>query len=204
MKNNLATAGANVEIIEVRGRDVENYLNDVARLRIQIFREFPYLYDGSMDYEKDYLSVYSQSEESLMVLAIHGQEIVGVSTSVPLKDEMVEIQAPFAMNDLNINDFFYLGESVLLPAYRGQGIYKYFFSLREKAARSGGYRFATFLAVDRPFDHPLKPVDYQPMEPVWKHFGYAAQPQLKTVLTYQQIDSPQPQANEMMFRLKEL
>lgn len=204
METIVTTTASGVEIMTVSGKDVHRYLDDVAYLRIQIFREFPYLYDGNMDYEKEYLNVYSQSQESLMVLAFHDQKIIGVSTAVPLKDEMVEIQAPFAANHLPINDYFYLGESVLLEPFRGQGIYKYFFSLREEAARMGGYRYATFLAVDRPLDHPLKPLDYQPMDPVWKYFGYELQPHLKTLLAYQQIDSSEPVSNEMMFRLKEL
>ena len=37
------------------GADVRTVLDDVARLRISVFRDFPYLYDGSLDYERDYL-----------------------------------------------------------------------------------------------------------------------------------------------------
>ena len=38
---------------------------DLARLRIGVFREFPYLYDGSLDYERDYLADYASTEGAI-------------------------------------------------------------------------------------------------------------------------------------------
>jgi hypothetical protein len=37
------------------GRDVLAHLPDIARLRIEVFREYPYLYDGDRAYEERYL-----------------------------------------------------------------------------------------------------------------------------------------------------
>ena len=34
-------------------------LDDVARLRIAVFRDWPYLYDGDAAYERDYLRAYT-------------------------------------------------------------------------------------------------------------------------------------------------
>jgi len=34
------------------GVDLIPYIADLARLRIQVFRDFPYLYDGDLGYEK--------------------------------------------------------------------------------------------------------------------------------------------------------
>ena len=42
---------------------------DLARLRIAIFREFPYLYDGSLDYETDYLKLYATTPGAIVVTA---------------------------------------------------------------------------------------------------------------------------------------
>ena len=46
---------SNVEIRRVSGRALPDYLEDVARLRIEVFRDFPYLYDGTVEYEEKYL-----------------------------------------------------------------------------------------------------------------------------------------------------
>ena len=41
-------------IESVRGREIKNYLDDIASLRINVFKEFPYLYDGCINYERKY------------------------------------------------------------------------------------------------------------------------------------------------------
>jgi hypothetical protein len=50
-----------IQIKILTGHDAElaARMNDVARLRITVFREFPYLYDGNFDYEKKYLASYT-------------------------------------------------------------------------------------------------------------------------------------------------
>ena len=39
----------------VFGADVRPFISDLARLRIQVFAEFPYLYAGELGYEEAYL-----------------------------------------------------------------------------------------------------------------------------------------------------
>ncbi|WP_339374086.1 hypothetical protein [Methylogaea oryzae] len=51
------------------GRAIEPYLSDLARLRIEVFRDFPYLYDGTQEYEEKYLRTYVNSPDSVVVLA---------------------------------------------------------------------------------------------------------------------------------------
>src|SRR5690606_24434980 len=41
------------------GEAVRPYLEEVARLRMQVFADWPYLYAGDMDYERDYLAAYA-------------------------------------------------------------------------------------------------------------------------------------------------
>ncbi|HBF93820.1 MAG TPA: GNAT family N-acetyltransferase, partial [Marinobacter adhaerens] len=41
-----------VSIRRLSGDQIKPYLDDLARLRIEVFRHFPYLYDGDMDYER--------------------------------------------------------------------------------------------------------------------------------------------------------
>jgi len=48
---------------------VTPHLDAVAELRIAVFRDWPYLYAGDREYEKNYLATYAQSPESLFVLA---------------------------------------------------------------------------------------------------------------------------------------
>lgn len=50
-----------MQIKIVHGTAVTPYIADLARLRIEVFRAFPYLYEGSEDYEVSYLATYAQS-----------------------------------------------------------------------------------------------------------------------------------------------
>jgi hypothetical protein len=36
-----------IEVRRLAGAEVAPYLDDLARMRIEVFREYPYLYDGS-------------------------------------------------------------------------------------------------------------------------------------------------------------
>ena len=58
-----------------QGAGILPFIDDLARLRIGVFRAFPYLYEGSLDYERGYLATYARSTESLFVLALDGETI---------------------------------------------------------------------------------------------------------------------------------
>jgi hypothetical protein len=51
------------------GDEVTASLPAVAALRIAVFREYPYLYDGTLAHEEEYLAGYAASPQSLVVVA---------------------------------------------------------------------------------------------------------------------------------------
>ncbi len=155
------------------GSAFQTVFDELAALRMAVFYDFPYLYEGSVDYEKAYLETYARSERSLLFAVYDGEQMVGATTALPLPDETPEVQAPFVAADYDLDTIFYFGESILLPAYRGRGLGRQFFDEREAHARQfGQYRITCFCAVQRPGDHPLRPADYQPLDAFWAHRGY--------------------------------
>src|SRR5690242_19351414 len=48
-----------IRIERATGAAIEGYLDVLAALRIRVFREYPYLYDGSLAYEQEYLASYA-------------------------------------------------------------------------------------------------------------------------------------------------
>lgn len=158
------------------GPALDAALDDVAALRIAVFRDWPYLYEGSLDYERRYLDRYRSSPGAVVVGAFDGPRLVGAATGTPLEDHAEDFAAPFAPTGLPLDTVFYCAESVLLPAYRGQGLGHAFFDLRETHARALGRRFSAFCAVIRPEDHPLKPKTYRPLDAFWRKRGYAPMP----------------------------
>ncbi|MFN3275850.1 MAG: GNAT family N-acetyltransferase [Paracoccus sp. (in: a-proteobacteria)] len=150
-------------------------LEDVARLRIAVFRDFPYLYDGDADYERDYLRAY-QSPGAVVVAALDGTRIVGAATGAPMSDHAADFAQAFADRPEPLDRIFYCAESVLLRDYRGHGIGHAFFDAREAHARDLGARFSAFCSVIRPEDHPARPADYRALDPFWRKRGYAPLP----------------------------
>lgn len=187
------------------GRAIEPWLGVLARLRIEVFRDFPYLYDGSLDYEENYLRAYVESPDSLAVLACDGDMPVGVTTALPLADETEEFRRPFTAAGYDVERIFYCAESVLLKRYRGRGIYPRFFATREDHARAlGRFDWSAFCAVQRPDDHPLRPEDYAPLDPAWIRYGYTRHPELATSFAWKDLGESASSAKPMVFWLKPL
>ncbi|EMR00725.1 GNAT family N-acetyltransferase [Cesiribacter andamanensis] len=171
--------------VKKQGQEIRTVFEDLASLRMTVFREYPYLYEGSLDYERQYLETYALSERALLFAVYKGEQMVGATTCIPLRDETAPIRQPFALAGWELDKLFYFGESLLLPPYRGQGLGHRFFDEREAWARSfGTYQKACFYAVERPDDHPLRPADYRSNEAFWKKRGYAKYPNLQTSLSW--------------------
>lgn len=47
-----------IEFQELRGPDALSHLEQIAKLRIEVFSEWPYIYDGDFEYETTYLKTY--------------------------------------------------------------------------------------------------------------------------------------------------
>ena len=187
------------------GAALEPHLDALGGLRIAVFREYPYLYDGSLKYEREYLQSYLRCERSLVVLAFDADCVIGATTCLPMVEEGPEFQAAFVKaGGYDLNDICYFGESILLPEYRGRGLGKAFFERREAHAKAIGARIATFCAVDRPADHPLRPAGYRTLAPFWQSQGYTKQPELQATFIWKEIGEPAESPKTLTFWLKNL
>ena len=191
-------------VAPVFGQAILRHLDTLADLRIRVFREWPYLYDGSADYERDYLQHYAASDESVFILARDGTRIVGVSTGLPLRDADEAFRAPFAESEFPLDSVYYFGESVILPEFRGRGTGSAFFRLRERQARDFGARFAAFCAIDRPAEHPRRPPDYRSLDAFWHRLGYRKRPELRAQLSWREIDQTVEADHTLSFWIKPL
>lgn len=170
----------NLQVHELRGNAITPWMEALGGLRIRVFRDYPYLYDGTMEYELEYLKVYLATPDSLLVLVTdEAGNAVGATTCLPLEAEGPEFLEPFLRAGADVANVMYFGESILLPEWRGQGIGKLFFDRREAHARALGKKVTAFCAVDRPADHPLRPEGYRPLDTFWEERGYVKQPHLQ-------------------------
>jgi GNAT superfamily N-acetyltransferase len=186
------------------GAALEAALPDVARLRIEVFRDWPYLYDGNPAYEERYLQSYRDSAAAIVAGAFDGDRLVGAATGTPLADHADEFGAAFAGQRMALDRIFYCAESVLLPAYRGQGAGHRFFDLREAHARALGFDHVTFCAVQRPADHPARPETPQDLQPFWRKRGYVPLDGVTTTFGWKDIGATDETRKPMQFWMKAL
>ena len=186
------------------GDAAKPYISELARLRMTIFRDFPYLYEGSLEYEEKYLSIYTASPDSFLAIVFDEDKVVGATTAIPLLQETEEFKQPFIEHGYDLSKIFYFGESLLYPQYRGQGIGVKFFEEREKQAKIYGATLAAFCAVERPEDHPLQPPGYQPLHSFWRKRGFERKPDLQTMYFWKDVGDEVETPKPMIFWLKQL
>ena len=186
------------------GAEAVACLPAVAALRIAVFREYPYLYEGTLAYEEKYLASYTASPQSVVVVARDGDEIVGAATAMPLTAHSDDVVPPLAQAGYDPARVYYFGESVLLPAYRGRGLGHAFFDHREASARRFGFATATFCAVQRPADHPARPAGYAPHDAFWTKRGFVRRDDVRTTFAWRDVGDAEETAKPMVFWIKEL
>ena len=194
-----------LDVRSVTGAELAAVLPDLARLRIIVFRDWPYLYDGSLAYEQEYLAKFAAAKGAVCVVAYDGKDIVGASTGAPMIEHADEFGAPFKKAGYDISKIFYCGESVLLKSHRGFGLGHAFFDGREaQAKRLGGFTHSTFCRVVRPDDHPLKPNDYLPLDGFWTKRGYAPVEGLSATYDWKDVDQQGETVHHMQFWMRKL
>ncbi len=194
-----------LDVKSVEGPAIHDLLPDLARLRMIVFRDWPYLYEGSLEYEQNYLAKFAAAPGAVVIAAYDGADMVGASTAAPMIEHADEFGEPFRDAGYDLSKIFYCGESVLLKSHRGYGLGHAFFDGREAQARKlGGFTHSTFCRVVRPDDHPLKPADYAPLDPFWTKRGYAPVPGLIAKYAWQDIDQPGETSHQMQFWMKQL
>ena len=188
------------------GQQILPVADELAGLRIAVFRDWPYLYDGDRDYERDYLAAYAASPGSICVVARpEAGEAVGASTGIPLADDGTAFHAPFLARGLALDRIFYFGESVLLSPWRGRGAGHAFFDAREAHAASlGRFRFAAFCSVRRDAGDPRMPAGYRPNDAFWRGRGYAPVDGMACTLSWKERGHAEASPHTLDFWMREL
>ncbi len=193
-----------IDVRPLTGEDLARHLEDVARLRMTVFRDWPYLYEGTFDYEHRYLQSYRDSAGAILVGAFDADRLVGAATGTPMEDHADDFARAFDGTGLALTDIFYCAESVLLPEYRGRGIGHAFFDAREDHARRLGRKLSAFCGVQRPVDHPARPADYAPLDPFWRKRGYAPMAGVIAAFAWRDVGETDETTKPMQFWSKSL
>ncbi|MBP6386663.1 MAG: GNAT family N-acetyltransferase [Pseudarcicella sp.] len=194
-----------INLITFKRPAITDIIEDMAGLRIDIFKEYPYLYDGNLEYEKDYLNTYSQSENAIIIAIFVNGLLAGAITGLPLSEEVDEFKNAFLNNGLTIDNVFYIGECILLPQYRNMKLSKLLFDeLEWLIKRKHIYNTICFSTVERSENHPLKPDDYLNNDLIWQKKSYVKHENISCTFEWKDIDKNESDAKKMIFWSKEL
>lgn len=193
-----------ISVATLTGGQITAVLDDLARLRIAVFRAWPYMYDGDLFYERRYLSHFAESEGAVVIGAFDGARLIGAATGAPMEDHADDFARAFAATGIALADIFYCAESVLLPEYRGRGLGHAFFDGREAQARALGRRWAAFCSVIRPADHPARPADYRPLDAFWRSRGYEKLPGVIAEFSWKDLGQTEETPKQLQFWIRDL
>jgi len=193
-----------MRVAALTGSALEASLDDVAGLRLRVFAEWPYLYDGDLAYEARYLQTYRDTPRAIVAGAFDGTQLVGASTGTPLAEHADDFAAAFDGTGIDLSQVFYCAESVLLPAYRGRGLGHRFFDLRETHARDLGFAKCCFCAVIRPLDHPARSATYRPLDSFWRGRGYAPLESVIAQFSWRDLGQGEETSKPLQFWIKDL
>ena len=205
LPTNTPYSDVNFEITVLRGNEILPFIPAIAQLRIDVFREYPYLYEGDLAYEERYLKMYSLSEHAMIVLAKEGDQVIGAITGVPIVESMDEIKELFLEKKLTTAGVYYLGEIVLLKPYRKKKIGFAMYEEFEKTVRKmGSYHQIALCEIDRSSTDPKRPREYTSLDDFWTKQGYVKHPSLITHFSYLEIGNSEETLHPMVFWTKNL
>lgn len=185
------------------GTTIAGALEALATLRLDIFLEYPYLYRGRREDELRYLVSYAEAPEACVLLAADGPEIVGAATGMPLIHEDAQLLGAFSAIT-PLTEIYYIGELLLRPAYRNGGLGQKLLAQLEQHIHSlGRYRRLTCATVERPDDHPMRPVDAIPISRFLARAEFVRLPGVTTRLAWRETDGIQRE-HVMQFWMKAL
>ena len=191
-----------IHVRSFTGSGLKPYLHSVAKLRMEVFREYPYFEEPDLEREVQTLRKIFSHRESIGVLIMDNTTIVGASIGYPLALEDSSLLKPFKERRVDINTYYTFGDSVLLKAYRGRGIGHHFFDARE--AHVSQYKKYKQICFFVPEHTETAPKDYIPLADFWRKRGYVPHPEMKGFLSWKTVGEAHATEKQMVYWLKEL
>lgn len=168
------------------------YLAQLAEMRIQVFREYPYLYEGNLDYEFDYLERYVQCPSAILLALLDSAgQAWGVCTGIPLIHEDPVLSAPIPGNH---QSGFYIGEVLILPQARGQGWGAKLLEAIIDLSQKLGFKQHYLYTVVEPAHN--RPPHYHSPAKLWRKIGFEPTP-IQCSFEWKRWDQEHPQNHTM-------
>ena len=167
-----------VEIVRYSGKNLASAIGVLAEFRLRYFREFPYLYVGTEQGEREHLAGYMANPTTRLLIARDrnaDDKVVGVAVGTMLSTEteiLRQIGESLQCYEIVPERSYYFGEMIFDPEYRHQGTGKRMLEMLKNAGREQGADRFCFLAVARDDSDPRRPADRIDSELIFRKFGF--------------------------------
>jgi GNAT superfamily N-acetyltransferase len=179
-------------------------VDSLASLRLTIFREYPYLYDGKREDELTYVRIYADTADACVIVAEADGDVIGAATGIPLKNEDEQMLRAFVRSGIDTEERYYVGELLCYPEYRGKGLGTRLLARMETHVRSlERYRSLVCATVIRPDDDPSIPAGYISIRCFLDHHGFRMLPAVTAIFSWLETDGV-VREHPMQFWIKEL
>lgn len=182
----------------LKGKEILLYQEEIAKLNIEVFRDYPYFYEGELKEQMEFYKIYTNSRYSVAFLAEKESEVIGVILGIPISDFLPVYQEAVTSEGIDLEGIFYLGEIMVKKEYRNQKIgYKLYEKFEAYAKKN--YKkilYSEILCLSEP------PLGYRKIQTILK--GFKLLPHINCEFSWKEIDADQPTSHTMTFWMRDL
>lgn len=186
-----------------QGSEIIPFTKELARISNIVFTQYPYLYPE--DDEQFYITRMCHSSEAKLCLAYDGPEVIGYAVGVPLKDYRGSAPQPHLREKIDREQFFYLAEIAILPAYRQQGIGSHLLQQFEAlVVEEGRYPHICLVSIEEETVRREPPEGHRSVSYFWPRFGYTEHPELAFTAEWPNVGETEPSSHTLIYWIKPL
>lgn len=185
----------NIQLKVLVGEEINPYVEEITHLCLIVFREYPYLYEGTVGEYEPYIQKYADTKKGVVCLILDDNHLVGAVTGIPLVEMPPHHISSFYENGYDPSLFYYIGEMVLLPKHRGSQYGQLMYYQVEKKIKEWNFPYLCFCEIERP-DHQDSPL-------FGKH-GYIKHEELHFTAYWQEINGTEETPQHMVYWIKNL
>ena len=174
-------------------------LGEWARLRIEIFSEYPYLYEGATKGEQAYLSTYLRTPRARILGLFEGAHVGGMATMAPLDACEDFAEDVVKATGLAPKTCLYVGDIIFEPRYRGRGLFNVCFNAAEDWGRAHGFSHIVAAAIRTSPTDAGRPQDYRPIAGLFARVGLEKLSGVSMTATYPSTLSHRPEPHVLEY-----
>ncbi len=197
----------NLSIKVFKGDEISPYVKGITDIAIEVYKEYPYLYDGTEEEYLPFIDYYSHSSFGIASLLFDGDRPVGVAIGMPLNEMRDRFKDPLlaARPDENLEKIYYLGEFLLINEYRGKGYGKKLYKQLENLVKENGeYSKLCFCKIVEWDYHPLMPNGYLPMDGFWIKQGFEICDDITVSVYWDDVGTNENSIHHLVYWMKNL